>query len=368
MVKLRDLAIISIAILILASGCALIGAPQQGDTPENKQAIEHLISKKKYHQALSYLDKMQLDEISVAYTSQHRNITRLIRNLEKEVVKKTTDMTVQGNYAEAIEIVDHALEYIPESKKLLNLSSSFRLEKDKRLSTTRHNLFLSEAEHQISQLEWHEEKALLEKPSAFSRWQMKRRKSSLKSLRPELIECAREALGTQQNDIAERCLHTAAMIYSSATVNRLLSQITSDNDGSSLVPLSEEKKIRPASATAPSFLEMEAKLQKELEEGNLPEASATLAELARFPGKEEQLTRYRQILDDKKNNRIDGLLKDGSDLYRTGKIAQAREAWLKVLELDPNNHTANEKIARADKVLQRIEDLQKSQQKTPSGQ
>lgn len=368
LVKITTAGLILFALLFLTPGCTLLSPPPGGNTPENQLTLKKLVSAKKYHRALNYLQKMQLDETSSTYQSQHRRITRLIRNLEQEVVKKTTEMTVQGNYAAAIKIVGQALEDIPESGKLLELRSSLEKARDKRMLNTRHNLLLSEAEYQISQLEWHEEQALLKKSSLFSRWRIRGMKNSLKSLHPDLIECAREELAARQVDIAERCLHMAAMIEDSEVVNQLLSQIKSGESGSALVPLSEEKKIRPASATAPSFLQMEAKLKKELEAGELLKAHATLAELTRFPGKEEQLKTYRQLLDHKQEKRITRLLQEGSELYRLGKIAQARDAWRKVLTLDPDNHTANEKIVRADKVLKRIEDLQKAQQKSSAEQ
>jgi hypothetical protein len=39
-----------------------------------------------------------------------------------------------------------------------------------------------------------------------------------------------------------------------------------------------------------------------------------------------------------------------------------------VLELEPDNQTARDKIARADKVLRKLRDLQAEQQKMPPAQ
>lgn len=361
LVELMTLTITPIIILVLATGCTLLTVPQKGYTPENRQALDKLLSKNKYQQAQTYLDKMQLDAKGSTYKSQQRRITRLMENFEHEVLKKTTDLTVQGDYAEAIELIDQTLDNIPNSSKLINLSDSLKKARDERLLVTRHNLLLSEAEHLISQLEWHEERTLLKKPSFFSRWRIKRMKELLDSLHPELIGCAKQAIAANHGDIAERCLHTAAMIDNSTMINQMLGQITSNEEGSSLVPISEENKTRPASATAPSFLAMEEKLKNEIEDESLLKAYETLAKLASFPGKEKALNNYRQVLDNMKSKKIASLMQDGAALYRNGKIGQARGEWRKVLELDPNNHTANEKIIRADKVLKKIEDLQKSQ-------
>ena len=64
-------------------------------------------------------------------------------------------------------------------------------------------------------------------------------------------------------------------------------------------------------------------------------------------------------LDKAKESRIAKQLEEGASLYRRGKISEARRTWQKVLALDPQNQTAIEKVARADKVLKSIQELQK---------
>lgn len=361
-------ALILIVILFLAPGCAILGPAHKGYTPKNQATLEKLVSEKLYHKAGRYLEKMDLGENNKNYKSQRRRLVRLTSELEKEVSKKVTARIDLGDYAGAIDIVKRALKKIPENEILLGLDQSIRKERDRRLASTERNLLLSEAEYMLSQLEWHEEQALLNHPSLSSRWRMSSIKSSLNSLHPDLIDCGKEAIGTRQNNIAERCLHMAAMIKKSKIVDQLLGQINTNGNGQSLVPLSGAKKSRPASATAPPFLEMEAKLQEEIEKGELLKAYATLAELSRFPAKQEQINRYRQQLDTDKRTRITELLRQGTSLYRIGNIAEARSTWQKVLDLDPDNHTANEKITRADKVLNKLQYLQELQQKEPDGQ
>jgi len=361
-------AILPAVILFLSSGCAILGPAREGYTPKNQATLEKLISKQRYHKAGRYLEKMALGEDNRNYISQRRRLARLTSELEKDINKKVTARIDLGDYAGAIDIVNGALKKVPENELLLGLDRRLRKERDRRLAATERNLLLSEAEYQLSQLEWREEQALLDHPSLYSRWRMRSIKSSLNSLHPDLIDCGKEALGSRQNNIAERCLHMASIIKKSKVVDQLLGQISTDGSGQPLVPLSEAKKIRPASATAPPFLKMEAKLKTEIEKGELLKAYATLAELSRFPGKEEQINRYRLQLDTDKRTMITELLQQGASLYRIGNIAEARSKWQEVLLLDPENHTALEKIARADKVLKKLQYLQELQQKTPADQ
>jgi tetratricopeptide (TPR) repeat protein len=361
-------ALLPAVILLLASGCAFLGPGKAGYTPKNQAVLENLLSEQQYYKAGRYLEKMALGKNNKNYISQRRRLIRLTSELEKDVAEKVTARVDMDDYASAIDIINRALKKVPESKIVLDLDRSLHKERDRRLAVTEQNLLLSKAEYMLSQLEWHEEQALLDHPSLFSRWQMSSIKRSLNSLHPDLIDCGKKARETKQQHIAERCLHMAAMIKKSKVVDQLLDQINTDGAGQSIVPLSEAKKSRPASATAPPFLEMEAKLKAEIEKGELLKAYATLAELSRFPGKREQMTRYRQQLDTDKRTRITQLLQQGASLYRISNIAEARSKWQEVLRLDPDNHTANEKIARADKVLKKLQYLKESQQKIPTSQ
>jgi tetratricopeptide (TPR) repeat protein len=355
-------------LLFLATGCAVLAPAEKGYTPKNQEILDKLVSEQRYHKAGQYLERMALGENNKNYISQRRRLVRLTHELEKEVSKKATARIDLGDYAGAIDIVSGALKKVPENEIIMALDRNIRKERDRRLATTERNLLLSRAEYLLSQLEWHEEQALLDHPSLSSRWRMSSIKSSLDALHPDLINCGKEAIGTRHNNIAERCLHIAAMVKKSKVIDRLLDQVNTNGNGQSLVPLSEAKKTRPASATAPPFLNMEARLKEEIEKGELVKAYATLTELSRFPGKEEQINRYRQQLDSNKKARIAELLQQGASLYRIGNIVEARSKWQEVLKLDPENHAANEKIARADKVLNKLQHLKDLQQKKPAEQ
>ncbi len=366
--KIPGRAIIFGLIILLSSGCAALKPDPTARQTAKMSAMETQIANRNYHKALLLLKKAAPDENTEAYRSQRRRIDGLANILETETEQEATSRSELNDLREAIDILDQALKKIPENPRLKEIRHDLVRERDIRRSESARNLLLSEAEHLFSQLEWHGEQELLENPSFLSRWRKSRLEKSLRALHGELLLCGQEALAARQEPIAERCLQMAKTIDETKVVKELLARIDSDPQAPSVVPISEAKKTRPSSSSSTSFQAMEEELKKEIDKGKLLRAYVILAKLEQFPGSKEALHVYRKQLDKEKKSRIAKLHKEASRLYRSGQITEARTTWQKVLALDPDNHTAFEKIARADKVLKKLQYLQKSQQKMPASQ
>jgi len=348
------------ATLLTAAGCAVF-SPQPNTLQEKQATMEKLINNNSYQRALLYLQKTETDNSSEAYQTQYQRLIQLIYEYETAISQEAIAQANHNDLLAAVTTVKHGLLKVPESSRLTALKKEFEQERDKRLAEAERNILLSKAEYLASQLEGYEEQALLSKTSFFTRWQISGMETSLAALRPKLMTCGIEALAANQTDIAERCLHLAMGIEASEEVNRLLDKARAETDKSSIVPISEAKKTRPPSLQSASFHELEEKLRQEIARGEIINAYVTLAKLEQFSDAAEQSDNYREQLDRDKAERIAAHLEEGAGLYRNGKIAEARDAWLQVLELDENNYTANEKIARADKVLKKLHSLQDSQ-------
>jgi tetratricopeptide (TPR) repeat protein len=352
--------------ILLTSGCAALKPDSTARQAAKREAMEKQIAARNYHKALLLLKEAEPDENTEAYRSQRRRIDGLENILETEAELKATRLSELNDLREAIDILDQTLKKIPENSQLQEMRRDLVREREVRQSESARNLLLSEAEYLFSQLEWHDEQELLENSSFMSRWRKSRLEESLRSLHGELLLCGQEALAARQEPIAERCLQMAKAIDDTKVVKELLARIDSDPQAPSVVSISEAKKTRPASSSSTSFQTMEEELQKNIDKGQLIRAYEILAKLEQFPGSTEKLHGYRKQLDKRKKSRITKLHKEASRLYRSGQIAEARSTWQQILALDPDNHTAVEKIARADKVLKKLQYLQDSQQEMPA--
>lgn len=352
--------------LLAASGCAVLDYAPVGSAQQNQVALERMVSRQDYHKASIYLDKIKDDSDAEFYKSQSQRLADLTKELETDVEQKAVGRAELDDFIGAVTLVDQALNKIPESKMLLKLSKKLRQERSKRLAANDRYLLLGKAEYLFARLEWYEEQARMEKPSPITRWLMSRKEKALAGLYPDLLACGQQAINSAEYVVADKCLQMAKKINDSVEVRQLLAQIDDSFTEAEAVSyeecvvlLSATKKSKPAAVLMSLFLELEMEFKQELEKGELLKAYESLAKLEKFPGKKEQLTGYRQQLDKAKENRIAKQLEEGASLYRRGKISEARRTWQKVLALDPQNQTAIEKVARADKVLKSIQELQK---------
>ena len=360
--------VLLVSVLFAVPGCAVLDSGRVGSAPQNQVALERMVASQNYHKALIYLDEIEAESAGEFYKSQHHRITRLTKEFEEDVDQKAVVRAGLDDLQGAVALVEQALGKIPESTNLLKLRDNLRQVRNRKLAANDRNMLLGKAEYLVARLEWYEEQARLEKSSLITRWLMRRKEKALIGLHPDLLECGQQAIKLAEYVVAEKCLQMAKKIDDSELVSQLLVQI---NDSFSttetvsyeecVVLISATKKAKPAVVLLALFRELEAVLQQEIDKGELLKAYASLAKLEKFLGKEEQLQGYRQQLDKARESRIAKQLAEGASLYRRGKISEARRTWQKVLALDPQNQTAKEKVARADKVLKSIQDLQKAQ-------
>lgn len=357
-------------LLFVASGCVLLNFTPEGTPQENQVALKKLIEGHDYHKALIYLDKIKEEMADKDYQAKQQRIKQLVGYFESDVEEKSASLAELGDLLAAITIVEQAVAKLPESVKLAELSSNLRQEQQMRLAENERIMLLSEAGYLLARDDYFSSLAKVKKPSRQEVEQLRVIKKQLDDLHPGLLECGQQTFDLGQYDIAEECLRIAQQIINSELAGKLLARldevISTDGDQPDEVPimvLAATKKAKPAAALAESFLEIETKLKKEIDQGELLAAYDSLAKIETYPDKGAQAVNYRKILDELKAGRIARQQEEGAILYRRGKISQARTVWQQILLLEPENVTVREKIVRAEKVLKSVQDLQKEQNK-----
>ena len=75
----------------------------------------------------------------------------------------------------------------------------------------------------------------------------------------------------------------------------------------------------------------------------------------------KQALQLLSLLKNKLEGYLDNLLKAGDRLYREGEVEGAKAIWQAAYNLDPNDARAREKIERAQRVLENLDTLRKTQ-------
>jgi len=366
--------------LLLAGGCAIHSTRPEDGPRTGEDHLEKLLAGQQYQQALEFLPGLASAMDSAAYEAENLRVLALINDLETETESRSSVLLAQNKPFAALEVVDRALRKIPASSRLLELQSNLRQKIAKRKKDAEWALLISRADYLSDQLREYRELALLQKPSWFTNWRLAAFADNLATFRPQLVECGREALAAAKSEVAERCLQLAGEIEASETVEQLLAQARASKPGPEtepepaagaepiLEPVAKAKKNRPAPPAGSSLAELENRLQAEIAREDLKQGYATLSSLAEIPNATELWRNYKTQLDRTRARLVAKYLEDATAHYRGGKIAQAREDWLLVLELEPDNQTARQKLARADRVLRNLRGLQETQQQMAPAQ
>jgi tetratricopeptide (TPR) repeat protein len=96
-----------------------------------------------------------------------------------------------------------------------------------------------------------------------------------------------------------------------------------------------------------------------LKDNQLSLAKDNLTKLNKLMPGHEKLKPLNKEFEEKLPAHVDALLNRGRQLYINGKIANAKNIWVKALTLDPENEQVKKNIERADRVLDRLNELKK---------
>ncbi|MFO7604924.1 MAG: hypothetical protein R6W72_01295 [Desulfurivibrionaceae bacterium] len=363
--------VIIIPILFAFSGCALRDYSERTGRQWREAKLERLVAAREYHAARRLLEQMKPAGAGEEYESRLRRLSRLVGEYVSEIEHNAVVRLRQDDLLAAITLVEQALEKIPENEELLSLSAELHQERDLRSAANEREMLADEAEYLYSRIQGYARMAELEKLSAGTRRRIHKMEETLAMLHPALLDCGRQALELEDYEVAERCLTAAGKIDDSDQAAMQLKERLAateaagmENGGgaeTALVYIAQSSKVKSAEAREVSFRTLEEQLKLAIGNGELVEAEKIQAELEKFSGRDEVLAEYRQQLDKARDRRIAEQMESGSELYRAGRIREAREVWRQILILDPDNRLAGEKIARADKVLASIRDLKKAQ-------
>ncbi|MCA1765755.1 MAG: hypothetical protein LC633_05845 [Desulfobulbaceae bacterium] len=363
--------VIIVPILFAVPGCALLDYSERADRQGREAKLERLVAAREYHAARRLLEQMTPAGAGEEYESRRRRLSRLAGEYVSEIEHNATVRLREDDLFAAIVMVEQALGKIPENEELLRFRAELHQERDRRLAANERKMLADEAEYLYSRIQGYARMAELEKLSSGTRRRIHKMEETLVKLHPALIACGRQALELEDYEVAGRCLAAAGKIDDSDQAVMQLKERLATTEAAGmgegggaetgLVYIAQSSKVKSAEAREVSFRTLEEQLKLAIGNGELVEAEKIQAELEKFSGRDEVLAEYRRQLDQARERRIAEQMESGSELYRAGRIKEARAVWRQILILDPDNRLAGEKIARADKVLASIRDLKKAQ-------
>jgi hypothetical protein len=279
--------------------------------------------------------------------------------LPPDPLTKSRELASAGRLGEALALLDTAIAQGHDTSTYQTVREQTLEQKSRQESRLQDRLLIEQTKAQQSQLLIFEHWTRMDPDN---REVVEHRETILRSLqtqRERLSDC-----GLRQTEshpaLARTCLQLAIAIEPTYRDRMLLDLLAEREQKTQQVKAQKKQDIleqQRKNWIHDSLLE--AKRLYEMNQFN-PARKLLNQVLEEEPGNPEAKKLLSQ-LEGRLHGHLENLLKTGDKLYQEGEIEAARDIWEAALQLDPENALAKEKLERANRVLENLENLRKAE-------
>ena len=346
--------ILALACCLVLAACASLTVPPQ---PSNDYIAE-LLKNNKFKAALTALDKWQ-DSYpgNLDLPKQRKKIADAISRFESDTLKKAKKLDADGQWQDARNVYEEALDKLPSSQPLQNAYSEFSVRRLKYINALKEDIDVAQAKHWLSISADIEAINKADPNDSDARRWKERRDNERKDLARRLVH-----YGLAEED--NKHVGTAALRYDLAyqldpgeftkpyheRAVRIFAQRKAKQE-----KLSREDQQRQQSKLDQLVEEFDSYLADE--EFRL--AKQTLTAMEAIDAKSPKVVERRAKLDKQRNIALNKAILAGKKFYTKGEFDSAINVWRRALQLDPENKELKENIQRAEKFRDNLERLKK---------
>ncbi|MDX5409181.1 MAG: hypothetical protein LPJ94_03050 [Thauera sp.] len=347
MTPIRTLCFLAVAAGSLLSGCGVL--PQLGSPDEHplREALQEYTSAK--------TESQRKDD-----PAAQEKLEQARKTYEETALAAALARRDQGELFQARQVLDTALEQMPDNQVLLDARQTIESRRTSLLRINDCRLGAARTEYLMDKAELLQQRGPLDMKDYLQDWQVRRERQELDQLATQLRDCAIQALADRQLALAEDTIAAARRVRGEEFVAEELRQLAALKNPQTTV--SAPKKAapkRPAELTPQQKIrQARVALQSAMTRGDLRQAKTQLTELRRLEGETPQLVELDTAVSEAIAAYIADTHEQANALYRDRQIVQARDLWQKILELDPDDTQARANLERAERVLKKLEELQ----------
>lgn len=345
-------------------GCALIPV-EPG--PELQGQLDTWIAERRYGQALDVLSRV--DPKSPHYqdmAERRRQVERLSEKYEREVVATARKDVAAGRWAKALDAYDLALERIPSSNLLRDGLAELHRQQAARVAEQELELLIRRANWLEESRPVYEKIATIAPRDSSAQKKLKDHVADIHQAASHLGKMGVAALEAGDYALADRTLPLAARLSDAEFIAKAQQQLAKwhsdrkrQRDTARRKRL-QESKAREAAAKR-QFTQLKQEYQSALDAGKLANARTILRNLERLAPDDAGLREEHEQLSRAIAEESERLFQEGVRLYSRGEFEDAARQWRLVLELTPEHRNAAENLERAERVLERLEQLREKQ-------
>lgn len=360
----------SLKLVCLIAVLWLVGCAQFYQGPGGRLAqVEALVEQQDFIKAQKLLSDISVDDPDYqALVTRRRALGPLIEQYEFNRVRESERLRAEEKWPDALQVLDEALKKVPRSEALTSARAEFIAARGLRQAELQLELNVLLGRQLPVQTAILEKITALDPERLGNRWQMYTHQRQLEDLSDNLLDCGREAIASKNLTLANNCL---------ASVPRLTADADKSKEGERLQALVVQKQqqqalrerelaAQRADKLAQKRAQRLARLKDQYRDlvaaGWWVAARGKLARLHRLSPNDAEVKRWQVELQQQIDSRVSLVIKQGEALYSQGHLHEALRVWQQGAKLDPANRELQNHIARVERFLEKLDQLD-----TPEG-
>lgn len=343
------------AMLLLASvsGCAeLVIVPR----PVQDARIERWLQEQRYGKVLEVLERRAQRSDELSTEKRLEEVRNLAAEYDTEQAKAADRLLEAGKLNEAEEVINLALGHYPEGGKLQGAAQKLRHLRQEKIDSLEAKLLLAQADWLTASVPIYEKLAKVEPSNLDAIWQAKRMEQERADVAQRLASIGLTAHAKGDVETAKRYLSASKQLQPSEPVVDVLKHLGKQEKRKQDVEKAQKKEIASKKRRREAE-RLAEQARAELQHSQLLAARTHVDRLQDLDPDYPQLDTLRFRLERAVDARVSNLLKTGDDHYAEGRIAEAKRLWEAGLALAPDHPELNNRVERAEKVLNRLREL-----------
>ncbi len=284
-------------------------------------------------------------------------------NADPDRISTARHLEAKGQYGQAIQVLESAIAEDGKAESYTETLREIRLRQTLIEQELQDQLLISRTSALKNQIPILEQLLRSDSQRADYAKQLQQTHKELQTLRQALSECGWRHF-KKNNALAKDCLTLALSLQPDEQDERLMTYLLEEHQQNLEQTQTAERAQREMAWKHRNQQRME-EAQRLNESGQLTEARRVLKLLLKEDPRNDSAKQLLRDVEGRLKNYIENLLAAGDRLYREGEIEGAKATWRAALSLDPQDPRAREKIERAQRVLDNLENLRKSEVQKP---
>jgi hypothetical protein len=338
-----------IALVLFTSGCALLYTFDD----QLEQRIDTWIQQQEYGKALATLEYVRPTHAKYdRLLKKKQQILTLSKSLADDTVRRSQQHMKVYQWQEADNLYQQGLEKMPHNPQLESAYQEFNKQRDHYLTTLHYQLFIYKAQWLNKNTRIQHDLAHATPNDSSATRALKQHDEEVQTVYQELLHCGMDSINQNELELAEQCLLLAEQLQPGGKSQTALSQVQEQ------LALLEKRKTNITPRQTEELLELS---KQAMGKNNLKQSQKLFNQI---PAKDHSLTpikQFKKSLDERIANNVSQGIEMGRKLYSQGEVENALAVWNDLRELDPDNEQLDSHIERANRVLNKLKTLKKTE-------